>query len=261
MAALGRDRRVARLHRLHGGGQVARRRARRATAGLEVVDTDELLERELGMPIDEFFAAARRGGVPAPRGGAFVERLLERADGGVIALGGGSVLSEQRPRGARPPRRRLAARSSRETAWERVAGKRPLARDRERFEALLAERAADLRVARRRRPAAGRRRSPRARAAVARSRSASCRRDAARLGAERLRATTRSSSAAACSRAGSGRSDGGRFLITDTDGRRRCYARARSSRSRRADRGRAGRGGEDARRGRAGAGRAGARPG
>ncbi|MGH2985917.1 MAG: shikimate kinase, partial [Solirubrobacterales bacterium] len=63
-------------------------------AGLETVDADEALERELGAPIDEFFA--REGEAEfRRREEAFAGELLERAAGGAIALGGGSVLSER----------------------------------------------------------------------------------------------------------------------------------------------------------------------
>ena len=60
------------------------------------------------MPIAEAF---ERDGEEAfrAREAEVVGELLEQADGGAIALGGGSVLSERVRDGARPPYRRLAA--------------------------------------------------------------------------------------------------------------------------------------------------------
>ena len=58
----------------------------------------------------------------APRGGWW-SRLLERAGGEAIALGGGSVLSERVRERARAARRRLA-RADADDAWERVEGRR-----------------------------------------------------------------------------------------------------------------------------------------
>ena len=63
-------------------------------AGLQTTEVDELLERDLGMPIDGFFE--REGEQEFRRREAeLVVPLLERAEGGAIALGGGSVLSER----------------------------------------------------------------------------------------------------------------------------------------------------------------------
>ncbi|MBW3608914.1 MAG: bifunctional shikimate kinase/3-dehydroquinate synthase [Actinobacteria bacterium] len=104
----------------------------------DVLDTDKLVEDQLEMPIASFFAAYgerkfRRREEP------IVLRAL-RSGAPAIALGGGSVLS---------PTVREALREhtvvwldvSDETAWARAAGEeRPLAADREAFEALHAER-------------------------------------------------------------------------------------------------------------------------
>ena len=105
-------------------------------AGIETVEVDELIERELGMPIAEFFE--REGEAEFRRREAeVVVPLLERADGGAIALGGGSVLSAE-------VRRALARhvvvwlRVDVEEAWRRSRDSdRPLARDRTAFEALM----------------------------------------------------------------------------------------------------------------------------
>jgi shikimate kinase/3-dehydroquinate synthase len=63
-------------------------------AGLETTEIDDLMERELGVPIA---AAFERDGQEAfrAREAEIVGALLESADGGAIALGGGSVLSER----------------------------------------------------------------------------------------------------------------------------------------------------------------------
>ena len=63
-------------------------------AGLAAIEADELMERELGMPIAEFFEREGEEAFRA-REAEVVGSLLEQADGGAIALGGGSVLSER----------------------------------------------------------------------------------------------------------------------------------------------------------------------
>jgi shikimate kinase/3-dehydroquinate synthase len=109
-------------------------------AGLETSEADELLERELGVPIAEAF---ERDGEEAfrAREAELVGGLLEGAEGGAIALGGGSILSE---RAREALRRHLVVwlDVDVDTAWERVAedDTRPLAREHPRFEALFAER-------------------------------------------------------------------------------------------------------------------------
>jgi shikimate kinase / 3-dehydroquinate synthase len=105
-------------------------------AGLETTEVDELIERELGAPIGEFFelhgeAEFRR------REAAVVVPLLESADGGAIALGGGSVLCDGVPQALR---RHLVVwlQVGVEEAWRRVQGSdRPLARDHAAFDALF----------------------------------------------------------------------------------------------------------------------------
>jgi shikimate kinase / 3-dehydroquinate synthase len=118
-------------------GKTAAARAAAAELGTEAVDTDELIERELGESVASFFE--REGEA------AFREReervcldLLSR--GGVVSLGGGAVTSE---RIREELRRHVAAwcRIDPELAWQRSAGTgRPLARDRESFERLYRER-------------------------------------------------------------------------------------------------------------------------
>jgi shikimate kinase/3-dehydroquinate synthase len=63
-------------------------------AGLETTEVDAVMEAELGMPITEAFERHGEEGFRA-REAEVVGALLEQADGGAIALGGGSVLSER----------------------------------------------------------------------------------------------------------------------------------------------------------------------
>jgi shikimate kinase/3-dehydroquinate synthase len=108
-------------------------------AGLETTEVDELMERGLGMPIAEAF---ERHGEEAfrEREAEVVGEMLERADGGAIALGGGSVLSE-RVRGALGRHTVVWLQVSAEEAWRRIEGtRRPLARDAEDVARLLEER-------------------------------------------------------------------------------------------------------------------------
>jgi shikimate kinase/3-dehydroquinate synthase len=121
-----------------GAGKTVAARAARA-AGLDAIEADELLEGELGMSIAEFFG--RRGEAEfRSLEDAEIGQLLEGAEGGVIALGGGAVLSE-RVRAALARHVVVWMQVSAAEAWRRVEGTdRPLAQDRERFESMHAER-------------------------------------------------------------------------------------------------------------------------
>jgi shikimate kinase/3-dehydroquinate synthase len=105
-------------------------------AGLETTEVDQLIEHELGTSIPEFFE--REGEAEFRRREAeVVVPLLERADGGAIALGGGSVLSEA-VREALDRHVVVWLQIDTEEAWRRSRGSdRPLARDRDAFEALM----------------------------------------------------------------------------------------------------------------------------
>lgn len=108
-------------------------------AGLETVEIDELMEAELGKPIREAFEEDGEEAFRA-REAEVVGALLENADGGAIALGGGSVLSE-RIRAALDRHVVVWLEVSVDEAWRRIANSdRPLATSREDVEALLAER-------------------------------------------------------------------------------------------------------------------------
>jgi 3-dehydroquinate synthase len=96
-------------------------------AGLETTEIDDLMEADLGMPIDQAF---ERHGEEAfrDREAEVVGALLEGADGGAIALGGGSVLSE-RIRRALGRHTVVWLQVAAGEAWSRIAGSdRPLAR-------------------------------------------------------------------------------------------------------------------------------------
>jgi shikimate kinase/3-dehydroquinate synthase len=106
----------------------------------DVLDTDRLMEDQLEMSIATFFAAFGEAKFRR-REESVVLRAL-RSGAAVVALGGGSL-------GSAPVREALREHTvvwldvSAETAWERaVGGDRPLASDREAFEALHASRQA-----------------------------------------------------------------------------------------------------------------------
>jgi shikimate kinase/3-dehydroquinate synthase len=63
-------------------------------AGMETTEIDALMESEFGMPIAQAFERHGEDGFRA-REAEVVGSLLEEADGGAIALGGGSILSER----------------------------------------------------------------------------------------------------------------------------------------------------------------------
>jgi shikimate kinase/3-dehydroquinate synthase len=108
-------------------------------AGLETIEIDELMERELGKPIREAFEQDGEEAFRAREAEA-VGELLEKADGGAIALGGGSVLSE-RVREALERHTVVLLEIDAATAWKRIEGtERPLATSEADVERLLAER-------------------------------------------------------------------------------------------------------------------------
>jgi shikimate kinase/3-dehydroquinate synthase len=113
-----------------------------ASLGVQALDSDRLLEDELGHSVAEEF---RTRGEASFRNAEeqLVCRLLERAEAGsVIALGGGSVLSE-RVRAALAPHLTVLLDIDAQAAWRRAGSgreKRPLASDREAFDKLHASR-------------------------------------------------------------------------------------------------------------------------
>ncbi len=110
-----------------------------ARAGLETTETDALLEAELGCSIPEAFERDGEAAFRA-REAEVVGSLLESADGGAIALGGGSILSEQ-VRAALARHHVVWLQVDAAEAWRRIAhSKRPLATNKEDVEALLTAR-------------------------------------------------------------------------------------------------------------------------
>jgi shikimate kinase/3-dehydroquinate synthase len=108
-------------------------------SGLETVEVDELLERGMGVPITAAFERFGEEGF-REREAEIVGELLERAEGGAIALGGGSVLSP-RIRAALARHIVVWLQVSPDLAWRRIAGSdRPLATSAEDVERLLATR-------------------------------------------------------------------------------------------------------------------------
>ena len=123
-----------------GAGKTTGARAAAAALGVRAVDTDRELEQRLGTSIEDYFASHGERAFREIEEDVVAE-VLETVPAPVISLGGGSIGSARV--------RELLARHTvvmldvdEPTAWRRAGGKRrPLARDRERFAALHAERA------------------------------------------------------------------------------------------------------------------------
>ncbi len=117
--------------------------------GVQAIDSDELLAERFGHSVAEEFERGGEASFRAAEEQLVCELLDAAAPGAVIALGGGSILSP-RVRTALEPHIVVLLDVEAERAWERVAGasaealpgamQRPLARDREAFVALHAER-------------------------------------------------------------------------------------------------------------------------
>jgi shikimate kinase/3-dehydroquinate synthase len=123
-----------------GAGKSTAARAAAEALGVEHLDSDRLIEAELGSKIEAFFDREGEAEFRA-REEALVCDVLERSDGAAIALGGGAVMSA-RVREALKRHTVVLIDVALDTAWERAAGRgRPLARDREKFAALYHERA------------------------------------------------------------------------------------------------------------------------
>lgn len=110
-----------------------------AEAGLATTEADALMEAEFGCPIPEAFERHGEEGFRA-REAEVVGALLERADGGAIALGGGSVLLP-RVRAALGRHVVVWLQVDAADAWRRIEGTaRPLATGEDEVARLLAER-------------------------------------------------------------------------------------------------------------------------
>jgi shikimate kinase/3-dehydroquinate synthase len=112
--------------------------AGKSSAFDDVLDTDTLMEEQLGMTIAQFFAVHGERRFRGHEEEVVLRALRSGAAG--IALGGGAVQSE-RVRAALAEHTVVWMDVSDETAWARAAGDdRPLTRDREAFAALHAAR-------------------------------------------------------------------------------------------------------------------------
>jgi shikimate kinase/3-dehydroquinate synthase len=108
-------------------------------AGLQTTEIDELMEMAFGKPISRAFEEDGEEAFRA-REAEVVGELLEKADGGAIALGGGSVLSE-RVREALGRHVVVWLQVDAREAWRRIArSDRPLASNAEDVERLLEQR-------------------------------------------------------------------------------------------------------------------------
>jgi shikimate kinase/3-dehydroquinate synthase len=122
-----------------GAGKSTAARAAAEALSEEAIDTDALLEAELGESIEAFFD--REGEATfRVREEELVLRVLGGREAAAVSLGGGALGSE-RVRDALRSHVVVMLEVDPTTAWERSAGRgRPLARDRDRFERLHAER-------------------------------------------------------------------------------------------------------------------------
>lgn len=104
-------------------------------------DSDRLLTERFGTEIEAYFAEHGEAAFREQEA-ALVGELLDRADGGVVALGGGALGSE-RVREALRRHVTVLVDVDLEVAWQRAHGRgRPLARDRDAFVALYRQREA-----------------------------------------------------------------------------------------------------------------------
>jgi shikimate kinase / 3-dehydroquinate synthase len=122
-----------------GAGKSGAARGAAAELGTEALDSDRELESEVGESLESFFDRVGEAAFRA-REEEVATRLLARANGRVVALGGGAVQSEA-VRRALEPHTVAYIDVDPAAAWHRASGRgRPLARDRARFEELHRER-------------------------------------------------------------------------------------------------------------------------
>ena len=121
-----------------GAGKTSAARAAAAALGARSVDSDHVLEERLGSAIQDHFTSHGERAFREAEEEAVAE-LLAHPPSPVLSLGGGAVLSE-RVRDLLRDHTVVLLDVDEETAWRRCGGRRPLARDRARFGALLEER-------------------------------------------------------------------------------------------------------------------------
>ncbi len=122
-----------------GAGKTSGARAAAAALGARALDADKAIEERLGTTIDDYFASHGERAFREVEE-EVVSELLERPPAPVLSLGGGAVGSG-RVRDLLAQHTVVHLDVDADTAWRRCGGRRPLARDRERFNALHAERA------------------------------------------------------------------------------------------------------------------------
>jgi 3-dehydroquinate synthetase/shikimate kinase len=124
-----------------GAGKTSAARTVAAELGVEALDSDRELERELGDSLEAFFDREGETAFRA-REEEVVLRLLDSAGSGVVALGGGAVGSPV-VRDALARHTVVQLEVEPDDAWRRASGKgRPLARERSRFDQLHRDRQA-----------------------------------------------------------------------------------------------------------------------
>ena len=121
-----------------GAGKTTAARAAAAALGGRAVDSDTVVEERLGQRVEDYFASHGEAAFRELEEQVVCE-LLATPPGPVISLGGGATGSA-RVRAALERHIVVLLDVDAATAWQRAGGRRPLARDRERFEALHAER-------------------------------------------------------------------------------------------------------------------------
>src|SRR6188472_4577333 len=122
-----------------GAGKTSGARAAAAALGAKALDADRAVEERLGTTIDDYFASHGERAFREVEEEVVCE-LLERPPAPVLSLGGGAIGSS-RVRDLLSDHTVVLLDVDADTAWRRCGGRRPLARDRERFTALHAERA------------------------------------------------------------------------------------------------------------------------
>jgi shikimate kinase/3-dehydroquinate synthase len=122
-----------------GAGKSLAARTAGAALGVDAVDSDQRLEQRLGSSIEAYFGSHGERAFREQEEELVCE-LLEAPPARVLSLGGGAVTSE-RVRSALARHTVVLLDVDAQTAWARCRSGRPLARDRDRFEALHAERA------------------------------------------------------------------------------------------------------------------------
>ncbi|MBJ7329040.1 MAG: bifunctional shikimate kinase/3-dehydroquinate synthase [Solirubrobacteraceae bacterium] len=123
-----------------GAGKSSAARDAATRLGVEALDADIAIERDAGASIAALFERDGETGFREREERVVLELLDAATDGQPVALGGGA-LGSARVRDALRSHTVALLEVSEETAWRRAqGGNRPLARDRDRFSALYAER-------------------------------------------------------------------------------------------------------------------------